>query len=155
MKKKILLFFVCAALALGANAAEEGFTVELTQGEPLTFLFEAEPEVQFSGTRIVVTTKDASPVTFEIDNVAAINFGDATGIAPIHKGNSGLRVEADGQTITISGIGSQKEAALYGLDGKQLRRLMVADGRCIVNRQTLEKGVYIIRIAHNSIKITI
>lgn len=131
-----------------------GLQIELLSDEPVTFLFESQPEVSFAGDKLMVKSNDSSePVQFEIDNVASIKFTKTSGIDDIASA-AGITVSNTFDSIIFGNLPDDSQVIVYSLDGRAIVNLR-ASGEYIFSKNSVNHGIYIVKINSFTTKISI
>ena len=150
--KKIFLLLALLWSMCGLNAAETPDAVRVTPatGDPIVILFSANPEVTYTSTGATITASGQDAVTLDFDDIAFIDFVTYGSVSGVEGAQVSLRVTQDAIVIDNAEAGSQ--LAVYTLDGRQVVSATIPESYSI-ERSSLAKGAYIIRINKTSFKI--
>lgn len=151
LMRKFIFFLTLLGTAFGLSAAEAPDAVRVTPvtGEPVVFMFSANPEITYTATGATISTTSQDPVTFDFEAIEFIDFVKYGSVNEIAGTPVSMRVTNDAIVIENAGEGSM--LSIYTLDG-----------RCVVNtspdsysveRSLLAKGAYIIKINKTTFKI--
>ncbi len=148
--RKFIFFLTLLGTAFGLSAAEAPDAVRVTPvtGEPVVFMFSANPEITYTATGATISTTSQDPVTFDFEAIEFIDFvkyGSVNEIA-----GKSMRVTNDAIVIENAGEGSM--LSIYTLDGRCVVNTTIPDSYS-VERSLLAKGAYIIKINKTTFKI--
>ena len=155
MKQKILsLAILLLGLLQGLSASEPtALRLLFADGSDKWFVFDKQPVVTFSDSQLTVTTSDDT-FAYTFADIAEFRFGDpdSDGLADRHAITPRI-VQADDAVLVygtdVNGV------SLYDLSGRRLAANVRAHGDAAsVSLRALPAGTYIIRINHQSIKVT-
>ena len=120
--RKFIFFLTLLGTALGLSAAEVPDAVRVTPvtGEPIVFMFSANPEITYTATGATISTTNQDPVTFDFEAIEFIDFVKYGSVNEIAGTPVSMRVTHDAIVIENAGEGSM--LSIYTLDG-----------RCVVN----------------------
>ena len=150
--RKLIFFLTMLGTACGFAAAEEPDAVRVTPvtGEPVVFLFSANPEISYTATGATISSTNQNPVTFNFDNIEFIDFVKYGSVSEIAGTPMSMRVTQDAIVIENAGEGSL--LSIYTLSGQCVVNTTIPD--CYrVERSLLAKGAYIIKINKTTFKI--
>ena len=150
LMRKFIFFLTLLGTAFGLSAAEAPDAVRVTPvtGEPVVFMFSANPEITYTATGATISTTSQDPVTFDFEAIEFIDFvkyGSVNEIA-----GKSMRVTNDAIVIENAGEGSM--LSIYTLDGRCVVNTTIPDSYS-VERSLLAKGAYIIKINKTTFKI--
>ena len=76
LMRKFIFFLTLLGTALGLSAAEVPDAVRVTPvtGEPIVFMFSANPEITYTATGATISTTNQDPVTFDFEAIEFIDF---------------------------------------------------------------------------------
>lgn len=143
---KLKSFFLTAAFLFEGAICLAGQSMRVTplSGDPALFNFEDHPEISFSGTSLKIKTVSASnPVTFELDNIASIDFPEGSEVVVLKK--SAISLTSDGEGFHFANVPEGSAALLVSASGAT-EMLRVEGGMVHVLRGNLQPGVYVIKI---------
>lgn len=152
MKKLIIIAISMIAGWACAYAAEpNGLEVTLCDGATATVLFDANPELSFTGSKLVVTLPDRDGLTYELDAVESIVFKTVSGAEDIIA--DAITMQATAAGVTFGNLGVGTPVTVYDLQGRAVQ-CAVADGSFTLERSTLPRGVYIVKINNFTTKLS-
>lgn len=152
MKKLILLVALLASF-VGYAADVTALRVTPTSGEPVTFLLDEKPEINFNGEKLTVTTTGKTDgVTFEMDQIDNIDFTTVTALEKIEQPGIAVRYEAG--SVTFSNIPEKSPVSVFTVDGRAVVQTTASDSFTI-GVCDLEKGIYVVRIGRFTTKISL
>ena len=131
MRRLLILSFVFC-LSLVAKAEDKSLFITFNDGSKAEFAMSQDPAISWGNDQMTVVV-GSSTQTFELWRVSKFTFGTSTGIREV-KGNI---VKGDNLRV-------------YTLDGKAVS-VPVSQGE--INLDGLSKGIYIININGNTIKL--
>ena len=76
LMRKFIFFLTLLGTAFGLSAAEAPDAVRVTPvtGEPIVFMFSANPEITYTATGATISTTSQDPVTFDFEAIEFIDF---------------------------------------------------------------------------------
>ena len=76
LMRKFIFFLTLLGTAFGLSAAEAPDAVRVTPvtGEPVVFMFSANPEITYTATGATISTTSQDPVTFDFEAIEFIDF---------------------------------------------------------------------------------
>ena len=119
-------------------------------GEPVVFMFSANPEITYTATGATISTTSQDPVTFDFEAIEFIDFVKYGSVNEIAGTPVSMRVTNDAIVIENAGEGSM--LSIYTLDGRCVVNTTIPDSYS-VERSLLAKGAYIIKINKTTFKI--
>lgn len=148
--KKIALSIMAALSGLAANATDgKSLFVTFNDGQKVEFALATTPEVTFGNDQMNVKTTETT-ASYELWKVTTFTYGaTTTGISQV-EGNKKFAMEGN----HIVAEGTNNKISAFTLEGKTVPLSSTTTGdKTIINLDDLTKGVYIIHINNNSIKI--
>ncbi len=155
--KKILLLIVlgiCTALSGWANPVElvlhksAGHKVVVTLAEGMSISLS-----QYNGMEIKDAT-DAVLYSFELQQVASLTYqGDIPVSVDDVLADSDVRYILTHEGIRLQGLSGNARVLVYAPNGQLLHRMSVEGGGCTIQRAGLPKGVVIVKINDDVLKI--
>ncbi len=151
MRKFLLMLSLLITFA--ASAAESiALRVIPTSGEPVTFLLDTKPEVQFSGQTLVISsTAQPVGVRFEMDKVDNIDFTTVTALNEMEQ--PGITVTYATGMVTFANIPADTDISVYTTDGRCVTQTR-ATGEFSLSVSDLAAGIYIVRVGTFVTKIS-
>lgn len=137
---------------LTVNQGGKGLIVKTTGSETVPVLFEANPVVSIADGLLKIKSDTADPLQIEITNIAEIVFGDATDPSAINSVRGFSFILQDGGAL-IKGIPADCRPSVCTIDGRVLPTPPVCNGELHLNRASLGKGVFVVKIGSFSTKI--
>lgn len=137
---------------LTVDGGDQGLLVTTLGGETVAVLFEANPVVTVSSSRLTIKPSSADAVQFEISDIAEIKFGDATDVTAISKVEGLALVIQDGGAL-LRGIPKDVTPCVCSIDGRSFPTPPVLDGQLRLSRETLGSGIFILKAGSFSAKI--
>lgn len=152
LMRKFIFFLTLLGTAFGLSAAEAPDAVRVTPvtGEPIVFMFSANPEITYTATGATISTTNQDPVTFDFEAIEFIDFVKYGSVNEIAGTPVSMRVTHDAFVIENAGEGSM--LSIYTLDGRCVVNTTIPDSYS-VERSLLAKGAYIIKINKTTFKI--
>lgn len=151
MKQIITSFLLMALGCAGAFGAINSLRVVTTDGDSYVFSFEADPQISFETNVLKVTVDDANPSEFDIEEVDFFDFVENTESGVV---DAKMTLNWDSRTLTLSNLEKDTQVSLYTLDGRCLLSRRASDSFTL-SRDSLPKGVYILKANNFSVKIAI
>lgn len=130
----------------------QGLLVTVVGGETVGVNFDTHPVVNFDNGKMVVTTTGADALTFELNDIAEIRFGDTLDATAIDEINAPSYLLQDG-AIVLQHIPRGVTPHVYALDGRRLSTPPISDGTLRLSRATLGNGVVIVEIGNCTAKV--
>ncbi|MBP5481877.1 MAG: T9SS type A sorting domain-containing protein [Paludibacteraceae bacterium] len=153
MKKKSLL--VLAAMGVwGSVFAEPSFvTIEFKDLTKKSFLLADAPVFQFKNDSLVVNG-DAS-TAYQFEKVAKYYFADAGegSNIPTVATNEVRVTYLDNQHIQVEGLAANSQVGLFSVLGQVIEQKSAKEGKAVLFTLPAAKGVYILKVNEQSIKI--
>lgn len=145
----ILMFVALIAEAVPANSLR----VAIADGDPVSFLFDEQPELTFVGSTLQIKSASRSAV-IELDKVVDITmaFAQESSVDAVAKPSIAMQMLADG--VQFSGIADGSTVCVADLTGRSYR-CEVVDGAFVLSRNVLPKGMYIVRINNFTAKVNL
>ena len=137
---------------LAVEAGDQGLIVKTTAGETAGVRFEANPIVTVAEGKLSVKSSAADAMEFEISDIAEILFGDASDANAINDLKGFAYVLQDGGAL-LREIPKGVKPRVYSLDGRPYPCPPFKNGELHLNRTTLGKGVFIVKVGSFSTKI--
>ena len=153
MRKLLLLFALMICFAATAADYPTALRVTNTSGDAMTFLFETQPELQMSAKRFTVkSTAHPAGVTFDFDNVEAIDFITApTSLEDTPE--QGIVMTMANGTLFFTNVPENSPVTVYTTDGRQVLADN-ASGEFSINIADMPRGIYIVRLANFATKVS-
>lgn len=136
---------------LSLEEDEQGLLVTTNNDETIGVLFETNPVVTAANGKLIVKSTEKN-WEFMITDIVEIQFGDtsnATGINNLE--NFGILVQENG--VLLRDIPKGVKPQVYSIDGRKLPTPSFQNGELQLNRSTLGKGIFIVKVGKFSTKI--
>lgn len=155
MRKRILLTIATMLLTAGnitANAADS-IILWRANGEKITINIGERPKLTFVKGEVIITTAKGS-VAYPAQELQRCTYeSTADGI----EGTTASKMPTltmDGNSVTITGLPSASQVAVYSVNGLQLGLMQAnSSGKATVSTTSMQEGVYIIKTAAGNFKI--
>ena len=152
MKRNFLL--ALAVIAGTGLAMAAGLILTPHSGEPVTFIFESQPEISFLANHLQIKSTDADqPVSFELDDIESISFDNNVGVESLDSDQAQLYCTYDGDGAHFHNIAPGSSVAVYNVSGLQLENIKASEDVFHVTRSKFGKGVFIVKINNITSKI--
>ncbi len=148
MKKRLLIAALLTAVSLCGMAQEYKYLTAAYNGVEQSFELATVQKITFEDDNVVVTTSQGI-MSLPLGEMEKMFFSaEATAISSLK--STGKSLTMDGNLLRVSGKGY---LYIYNTEG-QLVRMAHADGDMSVSLSSLPKGVYIVSLGDETIKIT-
>jgi hypothetical protein len=137
---------------LTVDEGGQGLLVKTSDGETAAVLFETNPVVTVSNGMLKVKPSTGVALSFEITDIAEIQFGDASNSAAINE-LKGFSCVLQNCGALLRGIPKDVKPCVYSLDGRCLPTPPVQGGELRLSRATLGTGIFIVKVGKFSAKI--
>ena len=137
---------------LAADLDDQGLLLKTMGGEMAAVLFEANPVVTLSGSKLTVKSNSADAVEVEVTNIAEILFGQTTGVVPAGT-RKDLACIMQESGVLLRGIPDGVTPRVYSLDGRSLATPAVRGSELQLNRAVIGRGIFIVKVGTFSTKI--
>lgn len=151
MKQLLTTFTLIIVGSIAAFGSSNFLRITTVNGDSYFFSFERDPEITIQSDGLSVTTNDDQPATFTFENFSHFDFVDAD---PTLVESPAINMIWNAGTLTLTGIEPGTTVTLYTLDGKTILRQR-ANGSFQLDRNSLPKGIYILKADNLSVKIAI
>ncbi len=151
MKKKCLLLLAAIGVC-GSVCAEPTFvTIEFKDLTKKSFVLSESPTFQFRNDSLVVNG-DAS-TAYQFEKVAKYYFeGELSGI-PAIEANEVRVTYLDNQNILVEGLKAGSNVELFSMLGQLIEKKSAKNGEALQFKLPSTKGVYVLKVDNQSIKI--
>lgn len=156
--KKLIFAALMLLSAFTMSAALTALHIHTASRGVVTLLLEDEPELTFNEDRSItveVTSPSAEPtepINLSFDDVEGCTYGDANdyvedGVSSAVVDNDNeIVIHFDGNLVIFDGVPQSLTAEVYSLNGTKVANVPAMDGTVSLDRSTLGRGVYIVRI---------
>ncbi len=142
-------------LPFGAKAQSQ-MRVKLLSGDDVVCKLSESPKVAFAD-KVLTLTVGEKDTQLEIANVQKFIF-EPEGTSSINQVSNGAQTVAfnfiDGKTIAVSHANAST-LRLVDMSGRVVAEQAVKDGAATVSLSALVKGVYVLTVGNQSVKVTI
>jgi hypothetical protein len=137
---------------LSVAESGQGLLVKTLGGETVAVLFETNPVITISNSKLTVNSSSADAMEFEITDIAEISFGEAADVTAINelKGFSCILQDA---CVLLRGIPKNVIPRVYSLDGRSLPTPPFQGEELRLSRTSLGPGIFIVKVGTFSAKI--
>lgn len=135
---------------LTLEEGSQGLLVKTLGGETVPVLFEANPVVTVTSSKLVIKSTGADNVEVAINDLAEIQFGDATDAITAPGGFAFVLQQG---AALLRGIPEGTVPQVYDLGGRSLPTPPVHGGDLRLSRATLGPGIFIVKVGTFSTKI--
>ena len=155
IKRAITLHFLllCLIATIWADTGKS-LIVESVSGKKVSFLLVNSPELTFND-RTLYVQDNTQTKSIKIDNVFQYYFiSEGTDISSVEsKADIRLYYDTDGNVV-VEGFGKPAQIRLYSVNGLDYTDCVsVINDKAVVSLSSLQKGVYIISINNQQIKV--
>lgn len=149
----LLCFLLGLIPAMWADT-DKSLIVESKDGSTISFLLKDSPVLTFSNRSLWVTT-NTKMVSFEIDNVEQYYFElTGTNISTISNPANLRFWYTENGNVVVEGFKQPAQAKLFSVSGIEYTdRVTMSGDRAEVALSSLQKGVYIISVNNQQIKV--
>lgn len=152
---KRILLLTMLLLGYMACMAGDGLRVVPRTGEPVTFMFEQQPQVTFlAGKLQIVTSAEKDPVSFELEDVESVDFAVTTGINDAGTAE-GIRLMTDAEGVHFMNLPEDADVEVYTLAGMKASAEKADGGEFHLLRSNVGHGIYIVKINQFVTKISL
>lgn len=151
MRKNYLLFLAAMGLWVSVCAEPVFVTIEFKDHTKKSFALAESPVFQYRNDSLVVNGNLST--AYKFDKVAKYYFEGEPASIPNVTANEVRVTYLDNQHIQVEGLKAQAQAALYSLLGQMIEQKKAKEGEAIQFTLPAAKGVYILKVNEQSIKI--
>lgn len=153
MMKKLLLVLVALVGSLAAWAQSPTHVrVTPVAGSEVVISFASSPEFAFLADGVMLSSKESSPVTFQFDEIKAIDFVNPSSVEGVEA--EGLRMAVYPDRVEFLNVPDGADVRVYNMGGS-LVKAFPSSGTVTLFKADFPKGVYVVTIADNSFKLTL
>ncbi len=142
-------------LPFGAKAQSQ-MRVKLVSGDDVVCKLSDSPKVAFAD-KVLTLTVGEKDTQFAIANVQKFVF-EPEGTTGISQATNGTQTVAfsflDGQTVAVSHANASS-LRLVDMSGRVVAEQPVKDGAATVSLRSLTKGVYVLTVGNQSVKVSV
>lgn len=157
--KKRLLLFMLSAVMWGQSLAVDkvpGAIIELSSGKTVEIALTDNPKMTFDGTTVKLTAVNVN-LEYTPAEIAKVRIGEvdssASGISSVETSQATMSVE--GGFVRLSGFATNESIKVYSFTGVQTGSFETdANGSLVIGISSLPKGISIIKVNQQTIKIT-
>lgn len=149
--KKLLLSAFAFLGCLAASAADEALNLTMKDGSVHSFVLAEKPVITMGDGKLNVATDDAT-ATYNLHEVSHYVFGDAsTGIKGV---GASVGVARQGDNIVFRGVNADRVAVSTPGGAVVSAAVSVTADGTSVSLSNLPSGVYIIKVAGATVKVS-
>ncbi len=137
---------------LAVDVSDQGLQVKTLGGETAAVLFESNPVVTISSGKLVIKSQPADTLEFEITDIAEILFGP-TGDQTVIRQPEGFAYVLQKGGVLLRGIPKGVTPRVYSLNGHSLPMPPLQGDELRLDRSTLGKGIFIVKVGTFATKI--
>ena len=137
---------------LTVDEGGQGIMVTTLSGATAAVLFDTNPVVTVSKSKLVITPSTSDAVEFEIADIAEIQFGETSDPTAISTPKGFSWVLQDGGAL-LRDIPEGAEVRVFALDGRCLPAPSPRGGELLLDRATLGSGIFVVKVGDFSAKI--
>lgn len=129
--------------------------VSTVDSDPVTVLFEAQPEVTVSEGSLIISSKSTdTPVRIEINDISEIRFGEDISLS-VPVATAGIVCVLQKGSAIFKGITDGMKVNVCTIDGRSVPVPYCTGGELQLSRSNLGTGIFIVRIGTFTSKITL
>ncbi|MBR5374157.1 MAG: T9SS type A sorting domain-containing protein [Paludibacteraceae bacterium] len=151
MRKNHLLFLAAMGLWVSVCAEPVFVTIEFKDLTKKSFALAESPVFQYRNDSLVVNGNLST--SYKFDKVAKYYFEEEPASIPSVTANEVRVTYLDNQHIQVEGLKANTQAALYSILGQAIEQKKAEEGGTIQFTLPAAKGVYILKVNEQSIKI--
>ena len=166
LMKKLVLPLLALIVAFAANAALTALHIHTASQGVITVLLDNEPTLTFNDDRSVTieSTGDNTlpPVQLDFDDIESCEYGDADDYTPSSINSTAdddtvpaITVRIDASGATFANLPDNATIEIYGINGALVRTATPGTDTYSIDRSSLQRGVYIVRIGQFITKLSL
>lgn len=129
---------------LAMEDGDQGLIVKTLGGETVGVRFQTNPVVTVVSGKLNIKSSDPDPVQIEITEIAEITFGEVAADALNDLKGFEFLLQEGG--ALLRGIPAGTQPRVYSLDGRQLPTPAIHGGELLLNRASLGKGIFVVKV---------
>ena len=149
MRRNVLvaaLMLLLSATTMSVRAANVEYLTFIVKGTPVIIVLAEHPVITYTGNTLHVQTTEGNKIDIPVQDVSGTSFSETAGI------NKPAIADME---LKAGKMMFSKLPAVYTVDGKTISTINVGnDQQAVVDTQQLGSGVYVIKSATQTIKIT-
>ena len=148
--KQLLLLFAMLASAVFVRAGNVEYLTFNVDGNPIVIALAEHPVITYTDNTLHVKT-EKDTIDIPVKKLSGTAFTETTGI----KGIDSPQLQMEAGSVCLMNLPSESKVIVYAADGTEKLSLTAdSNGQAIVNVDNLPKGIYIVKSAKQSVKIT-
>lgn len=145
----LVIFLLSCTSMFGQDV--QNLVIWLRSGERIVYALDEEPVTRFTGTDLVLSTRNLT-VDYPLSSLQRYTYElNATSVAEVDAGRR-MVVSKDGDVLSFSNLASGTDVSVYASDGSVLTSIK-ADGRTTVNLGDYPAGVYVVKVKDVTYKL--
>lgn len=154
MKTKLLAALFLCGVALSAAADDGKVDVLYVDGTSHVITLSQVAKMQVADGNAVFFGKDGkTAATHKISDIEKINLTVSTTSISQTKGENGIIVRSNGNTVSVEGLADGKSLEIFSAGGELLRKTTSVNGKAAVDVTSLANGVYVVKADGKSLKM--
>ncbi len=154
MRSKLLAALFFCGIALTAAADEGKVDVLYVDGTSHVITLSQVAKLQVADDNAVFSDKDGNTVaTHKIVDIEKISLTAGTTSIASQKRGSDVTLRSNGNTISAEGLADGKQLEIFSTSGELVGKAVSANGKAMVDVQSLANGVYVIKAGGQSLKM--
>lgn len=163
--KKLVLPLLALVVTFAANAALTALHIHTASQGVITVLLDNEPTLTFNDDRSVTiaTTGDETqpPVQLDFDDIESCEYGDANDYTPgsinsiADETVPSITVSLDAAGVTFANLPGNATVEIYGINGMLVHTNTPGTDTYSIDRSSLQRGIYIVRIGRFVTKLSL
>lgn len=154
MRRNVLvaaLMLLLSATTMSVRAANVEYLTFIVKGTPVIIVLAEHPVITYTGNTLHVQTTEGNKIDIPVQDVSGTSFSETAGINKPAIADMELKAGK----MMFSKLPAGSKVTVYTVDGKTISTINVGnDQQAVVDTQQLGSGVYIIKSATQTIKIT-
>jgi len=148
--KRILLLFALVTMTMYGRAGNVEYLTFNVADNPIVIALAEHPVITYTDNTLHIKTAKET-IDIPVSQLSGTTFNETTAIKSI----DGSQLQMKDGSFCLMNLAADSKVIVYSADGiEKLSTTVDANGQAIVNIGSLPKGVYIIKSANQTIKIT-
>ena len=154
IKSKLLAALFFCGVALTAAADEGKVDVLYVDGTSHVITLSQVAKLQVIDGNAVFSDKAGNAkASHKIADIDKISLTPGTSSVASLKGAGTVTVRSNGNAVSAEGLADGKSLEIFSMGGELVGKAVSADGKAVVNVQSLAGGVYVIKAGGQSLKM--
>ena len=154
MKTKLFAALFLCGVALSATADDGKVDVLYVDGTSHVITLSQVAKLQVADDNAVFYGKDGKITeTHKISDIEKITLTAATSSISQTKGENGIVVRSDGNTVSVEGLADGKSLEIFSAGGELLKKAASVGDKASVDVSSLANGVYVVKADGKSLKM--